>query len=315
MKTIYYFFVLVLSLLFVSCGSDILVNEVVPPVKAEKKNALETWQQQAEFVKKYTNPMIEFGIHGVSLIGYTYLGKIDSQEQLNELWEYLFAEDTDVADNAGDNTYEIVSWKIKKEKVRLRGLPDPSVLIKQQLQSILKVGVEMVEMEWMYKGKRVYSKAVVSDECGGIIFDPIGSFISITFPEKKEEMKSSMRTIKTRRENEPIVREWILSNQSRTYVNGKPAWRYHLQSTSLFYKNGILKDFSIYQSHHAETGWSCDANIISTKGERGVSTYHEFSWGYAYGEGITVSVNLQGTIFSITPGAHGGSGTMAHTVN
>ena len=160
MKTIYYFFVLVLSLLFVSCGSDILVNEVVPPVKAEKKNALETWQQQAEFVKKYTNPMIEFGIHGVSLIGYTYLGKIDSQEQLNELWEYLFAEDTDVADNAGDNTYEIVSWKIKKEKVRLRGLPDPSVLIKQQLQSILKVGVEMVEMEWMYKGKRVYSKAV-----------------------------------------------------------------------------------------------------------------------------------------------------------
>lgn len=40
MKTIYYFFVLVLSLLFVSCGSDILVNEVVPPVKAEKKMLL-----------------------------------------------------------------------------------------------------------------------------------------------------------------------------------------------------------------------------------------------------------------------------------
>lgn len=50
-------------------------------VMLSQKNEPQTWQEQVDFAKKQTDKP-EKG--GLKLIGYKYLGKIESQKQLDE---------------------------------------------------------------------------------------------------------------------------------------------------------------------------------------------------------------------------------------
>lgn len=49
-------------------------------------------------------------------------------------------------------------------------------LIQQQLTKELKIGMELIELQWEYKGKTFNSVAVVH-KGGKFVYDPIGSLV------------------------------------------------------------------------------------------------------------------------------------------
>ena len=65
--------------------------------------------------------------------------------------------------------FEILSLKEAKEKAKVSG-GEPYVLIEEQLRTGICIGMEMVDLKWLYKGKTYHSTAIVSNEHGGFVY-------------------------------------------------------------------------------------------------------------------------------------------------
>lgn len=311
MKNIYYFFVLVFSLLFVACDSDILVNEVAPPVKVEKEAVSRTWQEQVDFAENHANVMTRSNFDQVKLVGYTYLGKISSEEQMVKLWADLFADEVEIVvyPNGNITDYEIVSLKEAREKYQALEMDKSTELLKEQLDSVVHIGTELIEMEWEYRGRIIHSTAIVHK--GKIVYDHIGSMIVIPKNmSQNSKVKPSVKSIKTRTEGTGTYeRSWSVSNNGGINIWGEYVWQYVIQCYAFFRSDGILANFTTYAKGDPGFGWYCEANAKQTGGQIGVSDYCQFTWGYAYRYGLSVSVTIQGTNVSISSGATGASGT------
>lgn len=141
-------------------------------VMLSQKNEPQTWQEQVDFAKKQTDKP-EKG--GLKLIGYKYLGKIESQKQLDEYWKYMSADDTKVVSyqNEDGSAYDIVSLqKARKQSKELYG-KDFYEGLKQQLDTIAVIGKELIQLDWEYKGEPIHSLGLISQ--GKIVFDYIAT--------------------------------------------------------------------------------------------------------------------------------------------
>lgn len=141
-------------------------------VTLPQKNEPQTWQKQVDFAKKQTDKP-EKG--GLKLIGYKYLGKIESQKQLDEYWKYMSADDTKVVSyqNGDGSTYDIVSLQqARKQSKELYG-KDFYEGLKQQLDTIAVIGKELIQLDWEYKGEPIHSLGLISQ--GKIVFDYVAT--------------------------------------------------------------------------------------------------------------------------------------------
>lgn len=141
-------------------------------VMLSQKNEPQTWQKQVDFAKKQTDKP-EKG--GLKLIGYKYLGKIESQKQLDEYWKYMSADDTKVVSyqNEDGSAYDIVSLQqARKQSKELYG-KDFYEGLKQQLDTIAVIGKELIQLDWEYKGEPIHSLGLISQ--GKIVFDYIAT--------------------------------------------------------------------------------------------------------------------------------------------
>ena len=141
-------------------------------VMLSQKNEPQTWQEQVDFAKKQTDKP-EKG--GLKLIGYKYLGKIESQKQPDEYWKYMSADDTKVVSyqNEDGSAYDIVSLqKARKQSKELYG-KDFYEGLKQQLDTIAVIGKELIQLDWEYKGEPIHSLGLISQ--GKIVFDYIAT--------------------------------------------------------------------------------------------------------------------------------------------
>lgn len=248
MKDIYYFFVFVLSLFFAACDSSILENEVASPIKVEKEITPKTWQEQVDFAKNHANVMTKLNINQVKFVRHTYLGKINTEKQIANLWLDLFADEVEmvVYPHGNITDYEIVPLKEVREKYQTLEMDKYIEFLKGQLDPVVKIGTELIELEWEYKGKAVHSLGIISN--GKIVYDHIGSMIVIQGDMSQDfDVYSSIKPIKTRTEEVGMYeRSWEISNKGGSSYLGEYSWKYDIRCHAFFNSNGILVNFTTY---------------------------------------------------------------------
>lgn len=133
-----------------------------------------TWLKQLDFAKKAT-----FKTDEIKLIGYNYLGKITSQEQIDGCWKRLLADETQVVmfPNKDDyDAFDIVPLKQERERIWNLYKQDLAEGYRQSLDTVVAFGTELVELEWEYKGKPIHSLGIIFQ--GKLVFDHIGSALT-----------------------------------------------------------------------------------------------------------------------------------------
>ena len=136
------------------------------------------------------------------LLNYTYKGTIESETERQKLLEELFADTTMVVWYKDFWHFEILSLKEAKEKAKVSG-GEPYVLIEEQLRTGICIGMEMVDLKWLYKGKTYHSTAIVSNEHGGFVYEHIGyRVIDAEEGSFQEDDYSEMNSLRTKTSSE-----------------------------------------------------------------------------------------------------------------
>lgn len=313
MNKVWYFFIFVVSLFMAACESDMLEEQFV--VKKDQIFSSVKWQEQIEKAKSYKSLTTRTTSDGIQLVECSYLGKITNQEQIAELWENLFADDVNMIVYQDDKfaKYDIVPLKRLKEKMKDSEINTSIDFLKQQLDSVIQIGTELLDLKWLYKGNLLHSTAIVYN--GKIVYDHIGCMIVLSNEESLMEEEIPMYPVRTRSEVEDNKqRSFRTSNNGGMNIFGDYVWEYNIQCTSFFDSDGVLINYSMFADHDSAIGWSCDATIKTVAGQIRVSDYHTFSYGYAYAYGINVTVKIVDGEISLPFGAHGGGATLTHSV-
>lgn len=269
-----------------------------------------------EYAKNNNNVATRSSTNEIYFVGHTYNGKINTEAQISGLLEQLFADDADVVMYLDSVDFEIVPLKIIKQKAQSMGIDDPSETLKLQLDSAIKVGMDIIGLEWRYKGKTYYSTAIASNDQGGILYDHIGHMIIVPDIHKSlaRQIGSGVKAIKTRTEGDGVTeRSFVLQNDGGYNFLCNLVWEYTISCSSFFDRDGILRNRSMVAPHSAVFGWSCDAQVKTINGDIGSSKYHEFAWGHAHAYLLSVSLEWGGAGFSISGGGTGSTGSLVHT--
>lgn len=297
---------------FTSCDSDVYSEYTSQEsgISNQKDDSPKTWQEQLEYAKNLNKKQTKSNGGEIQLIGYTHKGTIKSDKEVETVVTNLFSDESFIVQYTDSVNFEIVS--VKEAKDIFLNNENSFKDISSLLMSNVKVGMELIELEWLYKGKTFYSMAIASNKLGGIIYDSIGTFI-ITSHEKttSNTQRNTISRKKTRSEvgNADSIQEFQISDKIKNGF-GTVAAEYEIICISYF-KNEILIDRDLNAYHTAILLWSCDADVRTLKGEIDESKYHEFAWGYVYGTG-TCSLSFKGSGFTISGGGTGETGTEIH---
>lgn len=154
-------------------GDIALSQEVARPMQ------LKTWQERLEYaMSKNSASRDSVRCNSICCIGYTHKGRIETEVEKHKTIERLFSDSSSIVQYIGTQNYEIVSVKTMMQESKASGITeDIFTKIKSQLKDSVRIGMELIEIEWLYKGNTFYSTAIVSNEYGGFIYDNIGYFI------------------------------------------------------------------------------------------------------------------------------------------
>lgn len=157
-----------------------------------------TWREQMEYAKKLYKTEHGKDGNGLSFINYTYKGVISSEVVKSAVIDTLFSPDAifplilpsviTVDTTYSEGVCTITKRRYPKFEIitvgRLADLSDSQVAennleqIRQILYTNIQLGFEYVELEWDYKGKKITTLCIVSDERGGIVYDHIASRVT-----------------------------------------------------------------------------------------------------------------------------------------
>lgn len=291
----------------------IVVNSCSDAITASSEIKWKTWQEQLEYAKN-TNLGTKTAVDDLCLVNYTYKGMIENKGDIPVIVDDLFSENSAIIqyESSGFSDFNIVTIGTLFQMLEIPDDSDPFSDLRTRLKSIIEIGMELVELEWTFKGKTYYSTAIVSNKYGGVLYDNIGTYAIRSTCENISEEEPRLHSVKSRSESsEPAVRHFSMSNSGTNYL-GIEVYSYSITCTSYFNEQGILYDRVMNANHDSAWGWSCNSAINTINGDINVSTYHEFAWAYAYSASCTVSIGWHGNGFSISPGSTGASGTEIH---
>ena len=311
---VYVFVLFCLAGFLISCEREVLKGD-------EKLDQVEpiTWQEQIKYVQNKNRITTKaYDVNKPCLLNYTYKGTIDSEIGRQELLNRLFADTTMVVWYKDFWHFEILPFKEAKEKAKVKGC-EPYALIEEQLRTGICIGMEMVDLKWLYKGKTYHSTAVVSNEHGGFVYEHIG--FRVIDAEKgffQEDDHLEMNSLRTKTSSEGDYSNSggceLRSTKMNSIENllGMVVATYKIIVSSVFNSAGILIDRSLNATHSAALGFTCTADARTVSGTLNSSKYHEFAWGYSYGSGVSVSLGWNGSGFTISGGGQGATGTEIH---
>ncbi|NDV65499.1 hypothetical protein [Bacteroides sp. 224] len=298
-----------ISIFLISCNSDDTYNGVSN--YDDQLNLPTTWQEQLKSAQNRSNVETRNGANEIKLIGYTHKGIIDSENEISVIMEHLFSNNASIVQYTNKDEFEILPLKaVRENAIQSIGI-DPTERLIPQLKTKILVGMEIIELEWNYKGNIYYSTAIASNEHGGILYDHIGYMILNPRSFSQIDQEISTPEVKTR--SESIARTtcvfskgWPVYNLYYIKVMG-----FSLKCVSTF-RNGILVDRSCNSSSWADSGFTCEADIKTVGGDLDSSRYHEFAWAYCYGIGWSASISFQGVGFNVSGGDQREAGTEVH---
>lgn len=165
-----------------------------------------TWQQQLELAKNKIYEENEGDVHHLRLVNYIYKGVIRHRKEKDEIIDSLFSSDAPYVHNLTpiimrDTTITSDSYAIHQKSfprfeiitvgkmIELSGTMEvnPFKQIRQHLTQLIQVGFEYLELEWSYKGDKFNTICIVSNENGGIVYEPIAYNIFIGKGEERSQ--------------------------------------------------------------------------------------------------------------------------------
>lgn len=276
----------------------------------------DTWQAQVEYGKNNNlNTRSDVDMELPRLVQETYLGKIKSQAEISQLIEELFADDAvTVLYTIDYSDFDILQVKDVKDAIKKLGAADYLEEIKTRLNTRVTVGMDLIKLEWSFRGKKYYTTAIASNNLGGIIYDAIGSAIIARRESDTQSMlqqENVVPVLKTKSENNESIQRFYRGDTGYSLLGSK-LWSYSIIVRSKFNGAGILcdKDLEAEGLSH-DFLWSCKADAKTLSGELNRDTYHEFAWGCVYGMG-SVSLSFGGSGFTVSGGSSNCVGTEIH---
>ncbi len=246
----------------------------------------------------------------LSLEDYVYLGDVQSKEAKQELLDEIFGEkEYMVVLNSDYTEYDIMTYG---ECINLSNANNKKDLYAPRKRNVASAIVDrnigVVELSWNYRGDRFKSKAIVAtngDE--NFIYDNIMTYAPAD-NDKKEIVRNETRSSQNDREE----KHFSESGHGAMGFDGEYDWQYLITVDTYFNEEGIMVDRKLSRFAHAVEGWDCEADVMTVSGTLFKDHYHEFMWGYAYGDNIDVSVTPGGIGLIISGGGTSAAATAVH---
>lgn len=173
-----------------------------------------------------------------------------------------------------------------------------------------------VELEWIYKGNKLNTIALVSDK-KGIVYDNLLYFIPVeTEKSNMTESKIVLQAtplLKSGNENQSGSFTYIFSRKKQGYnLYGMRVWEYDVHCEIPFTRsNGVVSINgcnNMYKNTFAALGWNCAADIRKISIVTGTNGHVDFAWAYGYGALVSISIGWNGSGFTISGGGTHSSG-------
>ena len=175
---------LAVVLFFTSCSTDNATKsiEVTSPPK---------WEEQLQYGLYLAK---QRGDDQLRLLSYEYLGKVKTEEEMIELTDEMFADETYTVISHflpdGQVEYEFLTWAEFRKHIdyKYAGLKIRDDIRKED---IVINQTDVIELTWSYKGNIYRSKAIASHD-HGLIYDNISTYASTpnSCVDDAEEMTS-----------------------------------------------------------------------------------------------------------------------------
>ena len=325
MRKISFIFISSLIGIFVlfACDNDLFQNKS----EIESKTWNETddytnprnWKEQIEYAQKnYMAKVLkkhEWKSSSLCLENYTYKGVISTDDDLEKVKQRLCSDEAYMLwyRNNDVNDYEIIT--IGEIKQRYDGSEVVRSLdsIRIQLDRELHLGMEIIELNWSFKGEKYESFAVANkDSC--ILYETIGYYY---IDDDKLERKLVGTVVpRIQKRTEPTPKQVFELNEDLTGgIFNNVVCEYHFRCTSLFdVSTGGLKDVSMSASHNSAIGWNATSDIGTIDGTIDQDKFHIFAWACGATRLGTVTLSLGYSGYTISGATFGDKGIETHRI-
>ena len=163
------------------------------------QDTLSIWQKQLEYMKNKTYKENNGDLNHLILKEYMYKGTIGSEVEKSRIIDSILSYDAPsilflppeiIRDTImmGDSCvikekrfprFDIISIGKMMEIVDTMNIEYPFIMMKESLCMLIEIGFNYLELEWNYKEKTFKTICIVSNESGNIIYELIGSNITI----------------------------------------------------------------------------------------------------------------------------------------
>ncbi len=277
----------------ISCAEQ---ENLQPPDSTPKQ-----WESHLQYALSQSENHYEK--YKLALTGYEYRGTVNTEIEKRLLIDEMFADDTYTLVYNGKGLTEpaMETWGNMRKKIYRYGEK-----LRADIESDIVVGeTDIINLEWKIEDI-TYHSIMIADKNGKIIYDNIGTYAIV------ERVSIETRGIyETGTRTDAAGSHCIPFNVHEYGCNaiGITQWEIKLSCYSYFNKSTrVLSNWTMSRSANpAQKGWTCDAKIKHLSGESNVSYFHEFIWGYAYGdERAPAIVQDDGSAFYISDTCHGG---------
>lgn len=262
-----------------------------PAAKAAPQPAWEEQLQNGVEVGEQTDRTLK-------LVGYEYLGRVESTEEARQLVDEIFADEsytviTDVYAD-GHRDYDFQTWGALRNDYEYCGMT-----IRDRIRDMIVMHTtDVIRLTWSHNGHTYTTKALASPD-EGILYDNVATY--------------AVHDVYIVDKNGSNEGERQFGKEARSVnVIDLPLWEVKLAANSTFDTDGILRDRNNHCYMYTSEGWECSASVDFNTDNCKIneSKYNEFSWEYSYTDnrGAQYVVTRDG----YPMGSGGSSGSIAY---
>lgn len=285
----------------------------------------ENWKEEIQYAMTRHHRKGTAGTD-IRLTDYAYKGTINTAKDISRIKEKLCGDDvfTVAYTSSAPMGFGIRTIGEIREYCSSKGIPMLLDSVAQQIDDTLRVGMDVIEVTWNFKGKESVSTAI-AEKNGLTICEPIGQYLyEISDTDENNGAQSEERTgseIKStswgsRKELRLQTQEFQLKGNVNAHTcYGRPVMSYAILCPSTFSADdGILREKNMSAHYRTLMGWNGSAECRSTGGTVNIDNYREFAWGYACLNGASLASFHPGVSLASCTGAEGAAGQRTHRI-
>lgn len=324
-KYLSFMMAIVLVCAMASCSRTI--NEDLSVANPETRTEKFIWERELYYIMEHNTVVKDYPL---KLLGYKHIGAITNESDIDSYLKEIYSDDAYIAVSAPNSELKFEIFQYRDIVNGERDFDVATIFQKQQAylrERAVLVGMQIVELNWEYKGKKFTSLTLATNDDEGIVYDNIVTYAPS--PRPNGEHPSWEKYLKKPNKTITDTQTRVIENDSIAYSDffkhdysflttnsGKHFWYYKIECVSKFRKiDGIYTGVDVMRAYfESKFPYDCKAEIKEISGEPYSSMSHRFAWAYIYGMG-SVSISYTGSGFTISGGSNGENGVEVHTID